>query len=378
MITNVLREIFRRNLAVKRNERVLVFTDRPSESEQLEQREAERRMRLSCVAFLAAETGRLLAREVVCREFPATGVHGAEPPALLWEAAFGRAAIAALRRRRLLDSLIAKTITANRLAAVESIIRQHRRDAVQAVLALSHYSTSHTRFRDLLTRICGSRYASMPLFDMALIEGPLLADTRAVAARTKRVGRALTGAQAIEVRTPNGTRLHFSVAGRKPGLDTGMLTRAGSFGNLPAGEAYIAPVEGTAEGNLVLEWAPSGELASPVTLTVRGGQVQDVLGKDPYALQLAKKLAERVDNRNIAEFGIGTNDCARRPDNILEAEKILGTIHLALGDNSSFGGTVQTPFHQDFVFFRPTVSMVSRNGRKTVLMKQGRFTEAAE
>ena len=44
--------------------------------------------------------------------------------------------------------------------------------------------------------------------------------------------------------------------------------------------------------------------------------------------------------RNLAELGIGTNDKASRPDNVLEAEKILGTIHLALGDNTGFGGII--------------------------------------
>ena len=76
-------------------------------------------------------------------------------------------------------------------------------------------------------------------------------------------------------------------------------------------------------------------------------------------------------NRNIAELGIGTNDRATRPDNILESEKILGTIHIALGDNHSFGGHVRTPFHQDFVFFQPTVTVIGPSGVKTALLKKG-------
>ena len=65
---------------------------------------------------------------------------------------------------------------------------------------------------------------------------------------------------------------------------------------------------------------------------------------------------------------------AKRPDNILESEKILGTIHIALGDNSSFGGNVSTPFHQDFVFFRPTVILIHKDGNREILMKEGRFS----
>jgi len=108
---------------------------------------------------------------------------------------------------------------------------------------------------------------------------------------------------------------------------------------------------------------------------VRNGLVTEIKGKEPFSEVLGAKLKESTEHRNIAELGIGTNDRARRPDNILESEKILGTVHVALGDNSSFGGTVKTPFHQDFVFFRPTVILIDRNGKKSTLMKDGRFRE---
>ena len=59
---------------------------------------------------------------------------------------------------------------------------------------------------------------------------------------------------------------------------------------------------------------------------------------------------------------------------ILESEKISGTIHIAFGDNSSFGGKVSTPFHQDFVFFRPTVTLIDKDGNRKILMKDGKFS----
>ncbi len=78
-------------------------------------------------------------------------------------------------------------------------------------------------------------------------------------------------------------------------------------------------------------------------------------------------------NRNIAELGIGTNDRASRPDNILEAEKILGTIHIAFGDNSSFGGKVSTPFHEDYVFYGPTVTAILEDGTRDILLDEGKL-----
>ncbi len=373
MITSVLRNIFRINLGVRRHERCLVFTDSPVPAENIDLPECETRSRLQCIAFLAAEVGREYAKEVIFHSYPATGSHGVEPPPGLWEIAFGKKAVDALRGKRLLEPLLRKKADHGVMTDAEAVVRRFRTAAVDAVIALSHYSTSHTRFRDLLTGICGSRYASMPLFEMSMLEGPMNVDWKHLAKATKEVAARVNRAERIEIETANGSRISFSVKGRKPLADTGILTRPGSFGNLPAGEVFLAPVEGTANGQLILEWAPTRELKSPVTVTVEEGLVRDVSGKDEFVDQLRMKLSEREENRNIAELGIGTNSMARRPDNILESEKIMGTIHIAFGDNSSFGGTVATPFHQDFVFFKPKVVLIHKDKSRVVLMKNGKF-----
>ena len=80
-------------------------------------------------------------------------------------------------------------------------------------------------------------------------------------------------------------------------------------------------MEGTANGRLVIEFAPTRQLKSPVALTVKDGFVEEVSGDEEYAGYLREKLSERMENANIAELGIGTNDMAKRPDNILESEK---------------------------------------------------------
>lgn len=373
MIPEVIRNIFRTNLGVKRTERVLLFTDIPSQKERLELDESEKRSRLACMAFLTAEIGKGLAGEIIQTAFPATGTHGAEPPPCLWESAFGRKSVAALSRKGILDRILSKHADSHDIEAAEEILTRGSPDAVDAVIALSHFSTSHTRFRDFLTRICRARYASMPLFEVEMLEGPMNVDWKGLAAITRQTARKLGSAEKVMIKTENGTDISFSVKGRRALADTGILTAPGSFGNLPAGEAYVAPVEGTAQGRLVLEWAPTRILESPVTLEVKEGSVVDVSGEEPYAEQLRMKLSERKENCNIAELGIGTNSRAKRPDNILESEKIMGTIHIALGDNSTFGGSVKTPFHQDFVFFRPTVSLACKGSKKIILMKKGRF-----
>jgi len=373
VITEVLRNIFRINLGVKKTERVLIFTDRPSPDEDVDISEIDRRSKLKCITFLASEIGKSFAKEVIIHEYPATGSHGAEPPLELWEMAFGKRAIEALRKSSVTDRILKKNADVADIKKAEEILSKFTKDAVNAVIALSNYSTSHTRFRDLLTRICRARYASMPLFEISMLEGPMNVDWKSLSRKTKEIAREVNKAEKIEITTANGSHISFSIKGRKAMSDTGILTEPGSFGNLPAGEVYLAPVEGTAKGRLVLEWAPARELKSPVTLVVKGGYVKDILGDEEYAELLKKKLSERKENGNIAELGIGTNNRAKRPDNILESEKILGTIHIALGDNSSFGGSVNTPFHQDFVFFKPTVTLIRKDGKRDVLMRKGKF-----
>ena len=373
MITSVLRNVFRINLGVRKNERCLIFTDSPSPAETAGSPECERRSRLKCFAFLATEIGKEYAKEVIFHEYPSTGSHGVEPPAELWERAFGKKAVATLRRKKILEAILAKKADAEALREAGAVLRRFKGDAVDAVIALAHYSTSHTRFRDLLTGVCGARYASMPLFEMSMCEGAMNVDWKQLAKTTKEISARMNKAEGIEITTANGSKISFSIKGRKALADTGILTRPGSFGNLPAGEVFLAPVEGTANGRLILEWAPTRELRSPVTVAVRDGLVREVSGKEEFVDQLKMKLSERQDNRNIAELGIGTNSRARRPDNVLESEKIMGTIHIAFGDNSSFGGRVATPFHQDFVFFKPTVLLVHKDKSRVVLMKNGKF-----
>lgn len=371
MITKTIQSIYKVNLGVRQNERVLVFTDRIAPSEIIQANELCRRERLRDIALLTAEIGKAFTKKIIYHEFAATGSHGAEPPEELWGLAFGEKILKELKKHKLLQPVLKKNATDEEIKKAEMIIAKHKKSALNAVIALSNYSTSHTRFRDFLTRICGCRYASMPIFDVSMLESSMNVDWKALSKKTKSIAKIVNTAEAIEIKTPNGTHITMSKKGRQALADDGILTKQGAFGNLPAGEVFLAPVEGTAKGRLVLEWAPTRELESPITLIVENGIVKDVIGDEPYADYLRAKLNERNENRNIAELGIGTNDQAKRPDNILESEKILGTIHIALGDNSSFGGVVKTPFHQDFVFFKPTVTLKTKDNKCVYLLKDG-------
>ena len=72
--------------------------------------------------------------------------------------------------------------------------------------------------------------------------------------------------------------------------------------------------------------------------------------------------------RNIAEFGIGTNDSAKLSGVLLEDEKVMGTVHLALGNNITMGGTFNVPIHLDGIIKKPTVYLDGK-----LLMKSGKL-----
>jgi leucyl aminopeptidase (aminopeptidase T) len=65
---------------------------------------------------------------------------------------------------------------------------------------------------------------------------------------------------------------------------------------------------------------------------------------------------------NVAELGIEKNKSAKNFLKILEAEKIYGTIYMALGSNSSFGGSVRVNFHEDFILFNPNITVTTKSG----------------
>ncbi len=371
-VVGAFKKIFSENLGARPGETVLVFTDVMPDPSRVEPVERERREGLIKLAKAASEAAGETGLNVRYLEYPALESHGTEPGPELWRLAFGEEAVRRLEKGGLLDAIINKSAAAGQLDEAGRIVRANKDAAVDAVVALSNNSTSHTRFRDLLTSEAEARYASMPLFEEDMLWGSMDVDWPTVERRAAALAEGLKNGEEVRVTTPDGTDISFSIKGRTARLDTGVLTEPGSFSNLPAGEVYLAPVEGSANGVLVLNWAPNQRLESPLRVSVADGFVGDVAGDDPYAKRLTAGLDKNRMNRNIAELGIGVNDKASRPDNILESEKILGTVHIAFGDNSSMGGKVSTPFHQDFVFFRPTLT-VARGGVKTVLIREGRL-----
>lgn len=238
--------------------------------------------------------------------------------------------------------------------------------AADVVIAATATSLTHTQARKKAT-MTGARIATMPgITEDMFFNGPITADYGKVAALTERVTEVLDAADTAELRS-GGHTLTMSIAGRKGHVSSGVYRNKGDFGNLPSGEAYLAPLEGTAEGSVVIDGSFSGlgSLRSPLTLFFEKGFMVRVEGPD--AARLEKTLGDNPLARNLAELGIGTNDKARVTGIILEDEKIYGTVHIALGSNDSFGGTVAAGIHLDGILTKPELLLDGKtivNGSK--------------
>jgi leucyl aminopeptidase (aminopeptidase T) len=232
--------------------------------------------------------------------------------------------------------------------------------ACDAFLAPTSRSLSHTRARKA-SNDGGARGATLPGATAEMIARVMGVDFEAMKARTLAVSELLTEAGEALITCPNGSELRIDLTGRAAMADIGEMTRPGTFGNLPAGEGFIAPLSG--EGTLAASsLAPLGISPEPVLLTVEDGHLTAAHG--PLGPEFLKRLvAHGSAGTNIAELGVGTNDAATLTGNILEDEKILGTVHVAFGASMGIGGTVSVPIHLDVVVLEPTLTV----GATTVL-----------
>ncbi len=240
------------------------------------------------------------------------------------------------------------------------------------VLCPTAKSLTHTNARRNASAL-GARIATFPGITEEIMIRGLNADYHRIAALTIKLQEILNDVNIVRVTSPIGTDITMNITGRKALPSKGLFHKKGESGNLPTGEAYIAPLEGKSNGVFFVD----GSMAS---LGVVKGKPIRVEVKDGFAVNIsggsqAKKLDETLNkfgnlSRNIAEFGIGTNHKAKLSGVLLEDEKVMGTIHIALGDNKSMGGDVDIPIHLDGVVKKPTVffdgKMIMKNGKLLV------------
>lgn len=303
-------------MGAKKNESVLIVTDEFKNK----------------IGYALFENAKKLGHESVYLEFKSREMHGQEPPKQVAE------------MMKLFDVVLCPTAK----------------------------SLTHTNARREASAL-GARIATFPGITEEIMIRGLNADYKKIAALTIKLQEIMNEVNIVRVTAPNGTDITMDISGRKALPSKGLFHKKGESGNLPTGEAYIAPLEGKSNGVFVVDGSMSGVGVidkKPITIQVENGFATKISG----GVQ-AKKLDSILNKygkfaRNIAEFGIGTNDKAKLSGIILEDEKVMGTIHIALGDNKSMGGNVDVPIHLDGIVKKPTVyfdgKLIMKNGKLLV------------
>jgi aminopeptidase len=173
----------------------------------------------------------------------------------------------------------------------------------------------------------------------------------------------LKGTKKVHITSPKGADFTFKV-------DREFTVEYG--GNLPCGEVMLMPPIGDSfEGKLVCTSGGAGRLyrETPVEITSNKGLAGKVTCSDK---QIKKRIEEELNrdpgSRYLGEFAFGINSKARLVDEFLEAEKVVGTIHMAFG-----GSYFPTKTHMDLLIENPTITISKTDEKPFIVMEEGKF-----
>jgi leucyl aminopeptidase (aminopeptidase T) len=247
--------------------------------------------------------------------------------------------------------------------------------AADVIIAATSASLFHTDAARQAVA-AGARLLSMTeVSEEVMTGGAITADFEAQGPIIESVRGLLTTAKIAHVTAPGGTDLRMSLEGREAMKITAMAREAGTRTATPDLEAFIAPVEGTAEGVLVVDGSASniGLVSEPIRMDIAAGRVTRISGGEKAErLEASLRQANHEGAYVIAELGIGLNPAGLVRGHIIEDEGAYGTAHVALGNNTNFvGGKNWAPIHFDHVFHKPTITLDG-----IVVMRDGKLTAA--
>jgi leucyl aminopeptidase (aminopeptidase T) len=221
------------------------------------------------------------------------------------------------------------------------------------------HAITHTRAR-LEAADAGTRSGILRgVTEDMMVEGAMTVDFEELRRVTEALAELMTDSSRARVTSDAGTDIEFSIEGTQAHSLDGYFHEEYGFATLPPGEAPTHPVEGTANGTIVIDVSMDniGTLDEPIRLEVEEGFVTEVSGGDE-AETLRDILANSDSNAgNLAEFAIGTNPKAGLIGNTAEDKKRAGTMHFAIGDNESLGGSTRSEIHLDGVLRKPMVQL---------------------
>lgn len=214
------------------------------------------------------------------------------------------------------------------------------------------------------------RVMSLAMRDLdTLTAGGATADYKAVRADGEKLAKIWSEGSIMRITSAAGTDISAPIASDEAIIECGYVHEAGFMAGCPDGEVSSRPVEGTANGVFVVDGpaAVVGKPDTPIRISVTDGKVTAIEGDSPQAEQFRSIVATVENADHVAEFGIGLNPASRPDGRFQEGKKRRGQVHIALGDNIYYGGTVKSNVHMDLVVTDPTVTLDGRT-----LVDQGR------
>jgi len=149
------------------------------------------------------------------------------------------------------------------------------------VIIPTKYSLTHTKARQNATKK-GTRVITMPSITNKIFEKTIDIDYKKLREEIKKLGKEMKKAKIIKIKSINGTDFIFNNESKRVKEDdNGLFLKKGSYGNLPAGEVYTAPIEKTGKGVVVID--SMEKLCKPRTkLLIKKGLVQEVEGDEEF------------------------------------------------------------------------------------------------
>jgi aminopeptidase len=201
------------------------------------------------------------------------------------------------------------------------------------------------------------------------------ADTEKIFNLCDRIRQFLQKGDAVKIISAPGVELNFRIGDRRINRDDGVicdedLASGDRTANLPFGEVYVAPLEETVCGEVLypVVYCKAQEVKN-LRLRFENGRLVHSSAESNHELFSESFSRNTGDKDRIGEFGIGTNhEVSGVTGCVLLDEKIFGSVHLALGENRSYGGVNSSDLHWDMVIPKPEVYIDGQ-----LFLKDGKF-----
>ena len=211
-------------------------------------------------------------------------------------------------------------------------------------------------------KVAAIRKGGRVLFLTQPIESTPSADElRAIRDRSLRLADVLEKASKVTLLT-DGYRLDLKLGGRRALRLSSILSDAGSWGAVPDyAEAGVAPLENETNGDLRVDGiiVGLGRVVEPVDLHFESGRLVTISGGET-GKAFERMLGSESSARVLCELGFGTNHLRKEIRGEFDDKKALGTVHIAMGDNHTFGGTNRSTLHIDCLVTKPEVMIDDR------------------